>query len=217
MVKAVVFDLDGTTVNTLDDLMQAINLALEIKGYPFHYDLDGTKKLIGEGTKTLCKRAIASLNPSEEQWKDLFKEFTKQYNIHQLDHAHLYNGVLDAINEIKKQGIKVCTLSNKVDKNVKEIVEKLFPKNTFDYVLGQLEDMPLKPDPTGLYRVLNEIGVNKEKILYVGDSDTDMKTGKNADVTTVAVTWGFRDRDVLESFNPKYIINNPKELLELIK
>jgi phosphoglycolate phosphatase len=215
--KAVIFDLDGTLVNTIDDLSQAINIALKNKGYPFSYDNEGTKKLIGQGTKVLCQRAIAPLNPTEEMWKDLFVEFSKQYNIHELDHAHLYEGVLDTVNELKSLGLKVAVLSNKVDHNSKDIISHLCPEGTFDIVQGQLDNVPLKPDPTSLFNLMKRLGVNKDEVLYVGDSDTDMKTSKNAGVDEVAVTYGFRDKAILEEFKPKFMINNLKDLIKIIK
>ena len=217
MYKAVIFDLDGTLVYTLEDLKNAINLALEIKGYPYQYNLEETKGLIGSGTKVLCQRAIKKDSVTEDEWMDLFLEFSRQYKIHQLDNVALYDGILDLIKQLKDDGYKIAVLSNKVDKNTKDIISYLFKDNPFDYILGQLENMPLKPDPEGLYRVLKELDLKEDEILYIGDSDTDMKTGINARVDVCAVTWGFRNRDILASYNPKYLINSPKELCKILK
>lgn len=216
MYRAVVFDLDGTLVYTLEDLKNAINSALKNLGYSFCYSLEDTKRLIGSGTKNLCRRAIDSLNPSEEEVEILFREFTKEYNMHQLDNASLYEGVMDVLIELKKRGIKVAILSNKVDKNTKEIISHLCKNFTFDYILGQTSIYPLKPDPTSLFKVIEEIKVKKEEVLYVGDSDTDMKTGKNARVDVCAVTYGFREKEVLETYKPRYMIDSIKEILKII-
>ena len=216
MIKLVIFDLDGTLVNTLEDLKNAINIALKNKNYPFKYTLEETKGLIGCGTKVLCKRAISSLNPSEDMWKDLFLEFSKQYNLHQLDNARPYEGVNETINALHKLGIKCAVLSNKVDANSKMIINTLFKENTFDYVLGQLENMPLKPNPCGLNKVIDYFKLNKDEVLYVGDSDTDMETARNGEVKVCAVTYGYREKSLLESYNPDFMINSIYELIKIV-
>lgn len=216
MFKGIVFDLDGTLVNTLDDLKNAINNALKTLNYPFSYSLEETKKLIGSGTKNLCRRAIASLSLGEEKVEELFCEFTKQYNEHQLDNARLYDGVLDTLRLLKEKNIKVAVLSNKVHHNTKEILSCLCKNFDFDYVLGQVSYFPLKPDPTSLNYIISKLGLNKEEILYVGDSDTDMKTGRNAKVKICAVTYGFREKEELETYSPDYMIDNFSELIYIV-
>lgn len=216
MYKAVIFDLDGTLVYTLEDLKNSINSALKKLNYPFSYSLEETKRLIGSGTKNLCRRAISSLNPQDEEVEILFKEFTREYNEHQLDNASLYDGVMDVLIELRKKGIKLAILSNKVDKNTKEIISHLCKDFTFDFILGQTTIYPLKPDPTSLFKVIEELKVENDEVLYVGDSDTDMKTGNNAHVDVCAVTYGFREKEVLESYNPKYMIDSIKEILKIV-
>lgn len=216
MYKAVIFDLDGTLVYTLEDLKNSINSALKNLNYPFSYSLEETKRLIGSGTKNLCRRAISSLNPQDEEVEILFKEFTREYNEHQLDNASLYDGVMDVLIELRKKGIKLAILSNKVDKNTKEIISHLCKDFTFDFILGQTTIYPLKPDPTSLFKVIEELKVENDEVLYVGDSDTDMKTGNNAHVDVCAVTYGFREKEVLESYDPKYMIDSIKEILKIV-
>ena len=216
MYKAVIFDLDGTLVYTLEDLKNSINSALKKLNYPFSYSLEETKRLIGSGTKNLCRRAISFLNPQDEEVEILFKEFTREYNEHQLDNASLYDGVMDVLIELRKKGIKLAILSNKVDKNTKEIISHLCKDFTFDFILGQTTIYPLKPDPTSLFKVIEELKVENDEVLYVGDSDTDMKTGNNAHVDVCAVTYGFREKEVLESYNPKYMIDSIKEILKIV-
>ena len=216
MYKAVIFDLDGTLVYTLEDLKNSINLALKNLNYHFSYSLEETKRLIGSGTKNLCRRAISSLNPQDEEVEILFKEFTREYNEHQLDNASLYDGVMDVLIELRKKGIKLAILSNKVDKNTKEIISHLCKGFSFDFILGQTTIYPLKPDPTSLFKVIEELKVENDEVLYVGDSDTDMKTGNNAHVDVCAVTYGFREKEVLESYNPKYMIDSIKEILKIV-
>lgn len=217
MIKACIFDLDGTIVDTLVDLSRAINFALKEKGYDISYSLEETKSLIGQGTKVLCKRALKPFNVTVEDELDLFKEFSNQYNIHQLDNAKLFKGVKETLTKIKLDGIKIAILSNKVDKNSKKIIYSLVGEDFFDIVQGQLENVPLKPDPTSLLNLIDRLGVKKEEILYVGDSDTDMKVGKNANVKTIAVTYGYREKELLKSFEPDFMIDKIEDLIKIIK
>ena len=217
MYKALILDLDGTILDTLPDLKNSINLALKNKGYDESYTYEETKWLIGSGTKKLCERAIKSYNPSIEMVEDLFKEFTRLYNAKQMEETKPFDNVLDGLFHIKQMGFKVCVLSNKVEKNVKDLLKFYFPNFEFDLVVGQRSNVPIKPDPTSLLNIIEELKINKSEILYIGDSDVDMMVAKSCGVDFVAVTYGYRPIEILRQYNPNYIVSNFIEILEIIK
>lgn len=216
MIKAIVFDFDGTLVNTLYDLQDSINEALLINGYTRQYSYEETKKLIGSGTRVLCSRAINYVDHKIEDEEKLFKDFSLCYSKNQLNKTKPYPNVIDTLDYLKKKGLKIAILSNKVDKNTLLIATHLFGENYFDYILGQRKEFPLKPDPTSLKFLLNEINVDIDEVLYVGDSDTDMITANNLKVKKIAVTYGYRDISILKNYKPDYIIDDFRELKEII-
>lgn len=217
MYKCVIFDLDGTLIDTLDDLKKGINFALKELGYNISYTKEETKMLIGEGTRNLCKRAIKNIPHSEEQEEILFKEFTKQYKLHQLDDTAPFYHVEELLKELKNNNIKTAVLSNKVEQNVIDILNYLKLDSYFEIIRGQRKDIPLKPNPESLNMLIKDLGFNKEDILYVGDSDVDMIVSKNANVDVCAVTYGYRDIELLKKYIPKYIISDPLEIIKLVK
>ncbi len=216
MIKAIVFDFDGTLVDTLDDLKDAINEALLINGYTRQYTYEETKSLIGMGTKVLCKRAISYVEHSDEDVEKVFSDFSKIYRNIQCNKTHLFPHVQETLNELKNRKIKLSILSNKVEENTLKIADNLFEKNTFDQIVGQRKEFPLKPDPTSLRYLISLLNVNDNEVLYVGDSDTDMKTADNLKLKKVAVTYGYRDEDVLKNYQPDYLINDFSKLIEII-
>ena len=217
MYKAVIFDLDGTLLDTLPDLKNSINEALKLNGYDISYTYEETMWLIGSGTKMLCRRAINRFDPTDEEVERLFADFTRIYKGRQLDETRLYENVKNTLFSLKNDGFKVCVLSNKVEKNVLDIIEHYLPDFTFDKVVGQRVGVPIKPDPTSLNNLIEELELTKEEILYVGDSDVDMIVASNASIDVVGVTYGYRPKEILEKYNPKYLTNNILEILEIVK
>lgn len=217
MYKAVIFDLDGTLLDTLPDLKNSINEALRNKGYNISYTYEETKWLIGSGTKKLCERAIKKYNPSIEQVEELFIEFTKIYKRKQLEETHPFNNVKDGLFSIKQIGCKVCVLSNKVEDNVREILINCFPNFDFNLIVGQRKNVPIKPDPTSLLSLIAELKIPKNEILYVGDSDVDMIVADKCGIDKCAVTYGYRPIEMLRQYNPNYIVSDFREILEMLK
>ncbi len=217
MYKYVIFDLDGTLIDTLDDLKKGINFALKELGYNISYTKEETKLLIGEGTRNLCIRAIKNIPHTEEDEEILFKEFTRQYKLHQLDDTRPFYHVEELLKLLKESNIKVAVLSNKVEQNVVDILSYLKLDSYFEIIRGQRKDIPLKPNPSSLNNLILDLGAKKEDVLYVGDSDVDMIVSRNASVDVVAVTYGYRDIELLKKYHPNYIISDPLEIYNLVK
>lgn len=213
MIDTIIFDMDGTLLDTLDDLTDAVNHALKVMGYPMR-DREAIRKFLGNGLEILIKKAL----PDEHKENDvhdaiaLFKEF---YSIHGNDNTKPYDGVVELLAELHRRGVTTAVLSNKYEAAVIELAAEYFP-GSFDVIRGERKNVPLKPAPDGIFSIMEELSISPENAMYVGDSEVDMKTGNNAGVTTVGVLWGFRTRDVLENNGAHHIIADPMELLELI-
>lgn len=223
--KAVIFDLDGTLLDTLDDLTAAVNYALS--GFNLgSLDRDTVKRYVGNGVPKLIERALFRATAGEEPDLDrgtfsdrgLFNAalavFTEYYGEHSMDLTAPYDGVCEVISRLKKRGLKTAIVTNKYEAAAKELKDKFFAD--VDTIVGARDDIRPKPAPDGVYKALEALGVDKRDAVYVGDGETDMKTAKNCGMRVAAVTWGFRDESVLREFNPDYMINKPSELLSLI-
>lgn len=217
MYKVIIFDLDGTLLDTLYDLRNSINFALKKNNFDIIYSYDETKWLIGKGTKVLCKRALKNTDATQEVIDQVFKDFSFYYRKNQLVETKIYPNVLYTLKKLKEINIKVCVLSNKVEENVLEILKHFFPDFEFDLVVGQRKNIPLKPDPTSLKTMLEELNVSNKDVLYVGDSDVDMIVSNLCEVDNVAVTYGYRPIEMLKEYNPKYVVNDILEILEIFK
>ena len=217
MIKLIIFDFDGTLCETLEDLKDSINEALEINGYHRIYTYEEAKYLVGSGTRVLVTRAMKPFEHSIEDEERVFKTFSERYALNQFNHTKPYPHMVDVLNKIKEMGIKIAVLSNKVEQNTKAITYKMFGKTLFDEVVGQRKGVPLKPDPTSINCLINELQIPKDQILYVGDSDVDMITANNAGLKKVAVTYGFRPKETLEQYNPDYFASSAEEIFTIVK
>ncbi|MGX4599743.1 HAD family hydrolase [Faecalimicrobium sp. JNUCC 81] len=217
MYKCCIFDLDGTLVDSIKAISYTTNLTLK------KYNLgpigeDRYKHLVGDGYKVLIERALKECGDTKlVNYEDALITYMKYFEVHCLHEVKAYDGIKDMLNYIKENNLKIAVLSNKPHERTIENVEKIFGEEYFDIVAGEQEGIRRKPDKEGVIKILDNLGINRSECLYIGDTDTDMKTGIRAGVDTIGVTWGFRDREELEEFNPKYIVNHPSEITSIIK
>ena len=217
MIKAAIFDFDGTIANTLFDLQDSINEALKMNGFSREYTFEETKYLVGSGIRILCTRALNYKEHTLEQEEQVFSDFKKCYEKNQFNKTKPYPHVVETLLKLKEKGIKLAILSNKKQSNTEEITDYIFPKDLFTKVIGQQEGVPIKPDPTSLNRLISTLGVSKDEVLYVGDSDSDMMVANNAKVKKVGVTYGYRKKEEIEKYHPDYFIDDFEEIIQVIE
>lgn len=215
MIKAVIFDLDGTLLNTLEDLANACNYALKSCGFKVHNVNDYTR-FVGNGRYKLIERIVpVEYKKDKEVINKVLSLFDEYYGEHMIDMTKPYDGINEMLEELKEKNIKLAVVSNKPHEFAGDVVKKYFD-NKFEITYGQRENHPTKPDPKTVYEVMEYLGVNKNECIYVGDSDVDVNTAKNAQVKSVGVAWGFRGEGELKDAGADYIINKPSELMKLI-
>ena len=214
MKKLVIFDLDGTLLNTIADLAHSTNYALNKLGYPTH-EIEKYNFMVGNGIDKLFERALPEEEKSKENVLRVRKEFVPYYDIHNADDSRPYP-IPELLSYLQDAGVQIAVASNKYQAATQKLVDHYFPEIHFTAVLGQREGVKVKPDPIIVSDILEIAKVAKEEALYVGDSGVDMQTAANAGVTACGVTWGFRPRTELEEFNPSYIADTAGEIKNLI-
>lgn len=215
MKKLVIFDLDGTLLNTIADLAIATNQALAHYGYPTH-STESFRTFIGNGINKLFERALPEEERTQENILRIRSRFLPFYNEHNADMSSPYEGIKELLTELQTRGIQLGVASNKYQSATEKLIRHYFPNISFVEVLGQREGVPVKPDPTIVFDILKKANVTQEEVLYVGDSGVDMQTAIHAGVDAIGVTWGFRPRTELEAFAPKGIIDKAEELLKFL-
>ena len=215
MKKLVIFDLDGTLLDTIADLAGATNYALAQFGYPTH-DTDAIRTFVGNGINKLLERALPANEQTEENVMRMRAHFVPYYDAHNADLSSPYPGIEVLLQRLQDNGIEIAVASNKYQEATTKLVKHYFPTIQFAEVLGQRENIPVKPHPTIVFDILNKTGIDKKDVLYVGDSGVDMQTAQNAEVDAIGVTWGFRSRTELETFHPLGIIDKAEELMDYI-
>ena len=211
----VIFDLDGTLMDTLEDLANAVNETLKRHGYPVR-TIQHVRRIVGNGlrqTLTLCLPE----GTAQEEIDRLLPEFASYYQEHCQIKTKPYDGVMDLLKELSAKGFKLAIVSNKRDEAVKTLNKEYFQEYV-KVAIGENESAGIKkkPAPDTVYQALRELGSEKEQTVYVGDSEVDKKTADNAGLPCVSVDWGFRDREELEKLEPAYLISRPEELLEIL-
>ena len=213
--KGIIFDLDGTLLDTLVDLAHSVNLALERCGFDGH-EIDAYRYFIGDGFTQLIKRALPTDSCTDKNIRRCTEAFKSEYHRNWKTETKPYTGIPEMLDSLVKYGLKLGVLSNKEDSFAKKCVQVLLPRWQFEAVFGQCDHIPRKPDPAGALAIARIFDCAPSKILYVGDSSVDMKTGNAAGMFTVGVSWGFRPAAELVENGCQALIDNPMDLLELI-
>ncbi|MCH4053390.1 MAG: HAD-IA family hydrolase [Atopobiaceae bacterium] len=211
--SAAVFDLDGTLLDTLGDLAAAVNFAMRAHGMP-ERSIAQTKASVGNGIRLLIERSVPEGTP-EDQVDAAFDDFRAYYAAHSRDLTRPYPGVPEAVDELKRAGVAVGVVSNKVDDVVQDLLEAYFP-GVFPAATGEREGIRRKPAPDSTFDVLAKLGVDAGHAVYVGDSEVDIATARNAGVRCLSVSWGFRDVDALLAAGATTIVATPAELVRAV-
>ena len=213
--KAVIFDLDGTLVNSLNDLADSVNTVLEEYGYPTH-PLEKYRIMVGNGIKKLVERALPP-SASEETLNEALEKFKKIYAVHQLDKTAHYKGITDLLKQLQLKNIPLAVCTNKHDEAAKKIIAALFDNSTFKEIIGDLPGIPRKPDPKKVLVIAQNLSVKPAEIVYIGDSSVDMQTAVNAGMLPVGVLWGFRSKEELLENGAELLLTQPADLLSKVE
>jgi len=213
--KAVIFDLDGTLLNSLEDIADSANSVLSNHDLPTH-KADDYKIFVGSGISELMTRALPEKERDPDTVDDYVKEYREEYARNWNARTKPYAGIAAMLDELVSRKIKLAVLSNKLHAFTKQCVNELLPRWKFNIVMGLQNDIPPKPDPTSALQIAKQLNIDPPHILYVGDSDIDMKTAVAACMHPVGVLWGFRTKEELQKNGAKTLIERPQELLELM-
>lgn len=210
MIKTVIFDLDGTLLNTFNDLADAVNSSLTLNGLQ-PYTIDKIKTFVGNGIKRLIENAL-NHQSALFAFQKVFDDFCRIYQANCKIKTKPYNGIHEILNELKKKNIKLAVLTNKHHLSATEIIEYYFP-NTFDLIVGQ-DNRPLKPDPTSVFYIAKTLKTDLSNIVMIGDSNVDIATARNADIKSIGVFWGYENINLIADAD--YIAYTSTELLDII-
>lgn len=213
--KLVIFDLDGTLLDTVADLANATNQALEHCGYPTH-PIGSYYQFVGNGINKLFARALPVEASNEENILRIRSLFVPYYDEHNMDCSCPYSGILGLLEELQSRGLQLAVASNKYHEATLRLVSHFFPMINFAAIYGQREGVPMKPAPDVVFDILSQTGIGAEQVLYVGDSGVDMQTANNAGVESIGVTWGFRSEEELREYGACHIVHSAEEILQLI-
>ena len=212
MIKLIIFDLDGTLLDTREDIADACNYALRMCGHP-ERDLTEYNMLVGRGIYNLFRGALPPESRSDESVLEMKSHFVPYYNSHICDKTKPYTGIIEMLDILAKEGITFAIASNKYQEGTEILVKKLLSRYGFIRILGQRDNKPIKPDPEIINEIMSAVpGIKAEEVIYCGDSDVDMQTGINARIKTIGVTWGFRTREELRAYDPWLLAEKPEEI-----
>ena len=216
MKKLVIFDLDGTLLNTIADLAAATNYALTQFGYPTH-STDAYRFFVGNGINKLFERALPEGERTPENVLKIRSKFVPYYNLHNADLSRPYPGIEDLLRHLQQHHLQIAVASNKYQEATAKLIGQYFPSLHFTAVFGQRDNVPTKPDPQVVNEIIQMAGVSKEEVVYIGDSGVDMQTGLNAGVTTIGVCWGFRPKSELQEFHPDLLAEKPEDISHFLQ
>ncbi len=216
MIKLCIFDMDGTLVNTINTIAHFGNSALN------KFDLDPIptdeyKLMVGNGSDVLVRRMLEKHGKTMEQYPSLHPYYVDIYDNDFMYLTEPYDGIIDMLKAVKKQGIKTAVLSNKDDSTAKKVANELFESGLIDLCIGAREGVALKPEPDAVFEIMKHFDVLKDECLYIGDTATDIKTAKNAGLYSIGVLWGFRDEAELKGAQADVIISDPMKIAEIAK
>lgn len=213
MYKLAVFDMDGTILDTLEDLKDSTNFALEKCGYPTR-SYDEVRRFVGNGIRKLIERAVPK-GLTVEQIDRVHEVFTEHYKVHCADKTKAYDGIKPLLEKLRASGVKTAVVSNKADYGVQELCKEYFD-GLFDYAVGEREGIRRKPAPDAVNEALRVLGIDKSEAVYIGDSDVDFETAKNAELPCISVLWGFRDEEFLREKGATQFVRDPAEIYDII-
>lgn len=215
-MKACIFDLDGTLTNTLESMTYSVNLTLKEMGLS-QITKDQCRMFVGNGARVLIEESLkVSGDPKASRIEEGMKIYGRIFDQNCTYHVTPYEGIPEMLKALKDRGIHLAVLSNKPDRQTVKVVKEIFGDNIFDYAQGQKDGIRRKPEPDGVWYLMEQMQVSKEECLYIGDSEVDAATGKNAGLKTIGVLWGFRDRKTLETAGEDHLIERPEELLQFV-
>lgn len=211
--KAIVFDLDGTLLNTLTDLTVSVNYMLDKFAFPLKSESE-IRSYLGNGIRVLVAKSLPETEKS--RLDECLAVFKSHYDVHKDDNTAPYDGIVEMLKDVRAAGLKSAIVSNKYDAAVRQLKEETF-SGLIDFAVGERTDLNPKPAPDGVLLALKTLGVSREESVYVGDSEVDLLTAKNSGLNCIAVTWGFRDKQDLINGGAKFIADTPSEILALLK
>ncbi len=211
--KAVIFDLDGTILDTLQDLANSLNYALTTNGYPAR-TMDEVRRFIGNGVRVLVRRGCPEGTPEAAQ-EVVFETFLPHYDAHCKDFTGPYAGINELLDTLLSKGIRTAVVSNKIEPAVIVLCDEHFP-GKFEFMVGNRPDIATKPSPDSVNEVIRKLGVDKADCVYIGDTEVDVQTADNAGIDCIGVDWGFRDGEYLRRLGAKYVVNKPEEVLGIV-
>lgn len=214
MIKGIIFDLDGTLLNTVDDIKNSLNFVLEENNFPLRTE-EEVKSSLGYGSLSLIKDSLPK-DTTEDMINKIYNDYVSHYTKNNNNFTKPYEDIMTLLKLLKANKYLVAITSNKMQEAVTELNQETF-LGLIDVAIGERKSLKLKPDPEMIVLALNELGLSNEEVLYVGDTEVDLLTAKNANLKSIAVTWGFRTKKELLKHSPDYVIDSPLDLLEIIK
>lgn len=214
--KGIIFDLDGTILDTIEDITDGINGAARICGLS-DYTIEEAKYLAGSGVDVLIQGCLNKKNANLDMFDKMKAAYMDCYGKCRANKTKPFDGIFEVLDELKANGIKMAVFSNKPDGDTQAIIKNYFGEGYFDIVLGKKDGVRIKPYPEGSIPILENFGLDKNEILYAGDTSVDMDTATNIGLDSIGVLWGFRKEDELRAHGAKFIISSPKEILDIFK
>lgn len=217
IMKGCIFDLDGTLTNTLESLSYSVNLTLQEMHLPV-ITIDQCRRFVGEGARRLLEKTLKVRGDEKlERLEEAMEIYGRIFHDNCTYHVAPYDGVREMLADLTGMGVHMAVLSNKPHAQAVDVVRQFFGENTFDFVLGQSDRLPRKPDPAGVLYLLEHMGISREDCVYAGDSETDIATARAAGVTCLSATWGFRSRQTLLDAGARILIDSPAQLTDYIR